>query len=145
MKKVSLSVQSWVLVIARGLTALLAMLCMFLQNTSAAKILMEVIVVFCFLMVIFEFYLARKLYCGQAEEADERDCALLLRAADRAVSLSQLLIGAAAVVFLLLVHGGWVSMERGILFALIGINLPSFLKYAFFLYYEAADEGAYWE
>ena len=36
-------------------------------------------------------------------------------------------------------------MEGGIMFALIGINLPSLMKYSFFLYLEATDEGEYFE
>lgn len=76
---------------------------------------------------------------------DERDRVLLSRAADKAIILSQMLIGVMAIVFLVLAFKEKAFMEGGIMFALIGINLPSLLKYAFFLYLEATDEGEYFE
>ena len=56
-----------------------------------------------------------------------------------------MLIGVMAIVFLALAFKEKAFIEGGIMFALIGINLPSLLKYAFFLYLEATDEGEYFE
>ena len=61
------------------------------------------------------------------------------------ILLIVLLIGVMAIVFLALAFKEKAFIEGGIMFALIGINLPSLLKYAFFLYLEATDEGEYFE
>ena len=144
MKKVTLRAQAWVVVIGRGLTVLLSALCMFLWVSAALKPLLTVTAVSCFVMVMFELCVAWKL-AGGNEMVDERDRDLLSRAADKAIIISQILIGAIAVVFLALAFKEKAFMEGGIMFALIGINLPSLLKYAFFLYLEATDEGEYFE
>lgn len=96
-------------------------------------------------MVMFELCVAWKLAGGNGEMVDERDRVLLSRAADKAIIISQMLIGIMTIVFLALAFKEKAFMEGGIMFALIGINLPSLLKYSFFLYLEATDEGEYFE
>ena len=145
MKKVSLRTQAWVVVVGRGLTVLLSALCMFLWVSAALKPLLTVTAVSCFVMVMFEFGVAWKLAGGNGEMVDERDRVLLSRAADKAIIISQMLIGIMTIVFLALAFKEKAFMEGGIMFALIGINLPSLLKYSFFLYLEATDEGEYFE
>ena len=145
MKKVSLQTQAWVVVVGRGLTVLLSALCMFLWVSAALKPLLTATAVSCFVMVMFELCVAWKLASGNGEMVDERDRVLLSRAADKAIIISQMLIGVMAIVFLALAFKEKAFMEGGIMFALIGINLPSLLKYAFFLYLEATDEGEYFE
>ena len=145
MKKVSLRTQAWVVVVGRGLTVLLSALCMFLWVSAALKPLLTVTAVSCFVMVMFELGVAWKLAGGNGEMVDERDRVLLSRAADKAIIISQMLIGIMTIVFLTLVFKEKAFMEGGIMFALIGINLPSLLKYSFFLYLEATDEGEYFE
>ena len=145
MKKVSLRTQAWVVVVGRGLTVLLSALCMFLWVSAALKPLLTVTAVSCFVMVMFELCVAWKLASGNGEMVDERDRVLLSRAADKAIIISQMLIGVMTIVFLVLAFREKAFMEGGIMFALIGINLPSLLKYSFFLYLEATDEGEYFE
>lgn len=145
MKKVSLQTQAWVVVVGRGLTVLLSALCLFLWVSAALKPLLTVTAVSCFVMVMFELGVAWKLAGGNGEMVDERDRVLLSRAADKAIIISQMLIGIMTIVFLTLVFKEKAFMEGGIMFALIGINLPSLLKYSFFLYLEATDEGEYYE
>ena len=145
MKKVSLRTQAWVVVVGRGLTVLLSALCLFLWVSAALKPLLTVTAVSCFVMVMFELGVAWKLAGGNGEMVDERDRVLLSRAADKAITISQMLIGVMTIVFLVLAFREKAFMEGGIMFALIGINLPSLLKYAFFLYLEATDEGEYFE
>ena len=145
MKKVSLRTQAWVVVVGRGLTVLLSALCMFLWVSAALKPLLTATAVSCFVMVMFELCVAWKLASGNGEMVDERDRVLLSRAADKAIIISQMLIGIMTIVFLTLVFKEKAFMEGGIMFALIGINLPSLLKYSFFLYLEATDEGEYFE
>ena len=145
MKKVSLRTQAWVVVVGRGLTVLLSALCMFLWVSAALKPLLTVTAVSCFVMVMFELCVAWKLASGNGEIVDERDQVLISRAADKAITISQMLIGVMAIVFLALAFKEKAFIEGGIMFALIGINLPSLLKYAFFLYLEATDEGEYFE
>ena len=145
MKKVSLQTQAWVVVVGRGLTVLLSALCMFLWVSAALKPLLTVTAVSCFVMVMFELGVAWKLAGGNGEMVDERDRVLLSRAADKAIIISQMLIGIMTIVFLTLVFKEKAFMEGCIMFALIGINLPSLLKYSFFLYLEATDEGEYFE
>ena len=145
MKKVSLLTQAWVVVVGRGLTVLLSALCLFLWVSAALKPLLTVTAVSCFVMVMFELGVAWKLAGGNGEMVDERDRVLLSRAADKAIIISQMLIGIMTIVFLTLVFKEKAFMEGGIMFALIGINLPSLLKYSFFLYLEATDEGEYFE
>ena len=145
MKKVSLRTQAWVVVVGRGLTVLLSALCMFLWVSAALRPLLTVTAVSCFVMVMFELCVAWKLASGNGEMVDERDRVLLSRAADKAIILSQMLIGIMTIVFLALAFKEKAFMEGGIMFALIGINLPSLLKYSFFLYLEATDEGEYFE
>ena len=145
MKKVSLRTQAWVVVVGRGLTVLLSALCMFLWVSAALKPLLTVTAISCFVMVMFELCVAWKLASGNGEMVDERDRVLLSRAADKAITISQMLIGVMAIVFLALAFKEKAFIEGGIMFALIGINLPSLLKYAFFLYLEATDEGEYFE
>ena len=145
MKKVSLRTQAWVVVVGRGLTVLLSALCLFLWVSAALKPLLTVTAVSCFVMVMFELGVAWKLAGGNGEMVDERDRVLLSRAADKAIIISQMLIGIMTIVFLTLVFKEKAFMEGGIMFALIGINLPSLLKYAFFLYLEASDEGEFFE
>ena len=145
MKKVSLRTQAWVVVVGRGLTVLLSALCMFLWVSAALKPLLTVTAVSCFVMVMFELGVAWKLAGGNGEMVDERDRILLSRAADKAIIISQMLIGIMTIVFLTLVFKEKAFMEGGIMFALIGINLPSLLKYSFFLYLEATDEGEFFE
>ena len=145
MKKVSLRTQAWVVVVGRGLTVLLSALCMFLWVSAALKPLLTVTAVSCFVMVMFELGVAWKLAGGNGEMVDERDRVLLSRAADKAIIISQMLIGIMTIVFLALAFKEKAFMEGGIMFALIGINLPSLLKYAFFLYLEATDEGECFE
>ena len=69
----------------------------------------------------------------------------MLRASDKAIITSQILIGVLVIAFLALAFMDKSIMEGGVMFALIGINLPSLLKYSFFLYLEATDEGEYFE
>ena len=145
MKKVSLRTQAWVVVVGRGLTVLLSALCMFLWVSAALKPLLTVTAVSCFVMVMFELCVAWKRAGGKGEMVDERDRVLLSRAADKAIILSQMLIGIMTIVFLALAFKEKAFMEGGIMFALIGVNLPSLLKYSFFLYLEATDEGEYFE
>ena len=145
MKKVSLRTQAWVVVVGRGLTVLLSALCMFLWVSASLRPLQTVTAVSCFVMVMFELCVAWKLASGNGEMVDERDRVLLSRAADKAIIISQMLIGIMTIVFLTLVFKEKAFMEGGIMFALIGINLPSLLKYSFFLYLEATDEGEYFE
>ena len=145
MKKVTLRAQAWVVVVGRGLTVLLSALCLFLWVSAALKPLLTVTAVSCFVMVMFELGVAWKLAGGNGEMVDERDRVLLSRAADKAITISQMLIGVMTIVFLVLAFREKAFMEGGIMFALIGINLPSLLKYAFFLYLEATDEGEYFE
>ena len=145
MKKVSLRTQAWVVVVGRGLTVLLSALCMFLWVSAALRPLLTVTAVSCFVMVMFELCVAWKLASGNGEMVDERDRVLLSRAADKAIIISQMLIGVMTIVFLVLAFREKAFMEGGIMFALIGINLPSLLKYAFFLYLEASDEGEFFE
>ena len=145
MKKVSLRTQAWVVVVGRGLTVLLSALCLFLWVSAALKPLLTVTAVSCFVMVMFELGVAWKLAGGNGEMVDERDRVLLSRAADKAIIISQMLIGIMTIVFLALAFKEKAFMEGGIMFALIGINLPSLLKYSFFLYLEATDEGEYFE
>ena len=145
MKKVSLQTQAWVVVVGRGLTVLLSALCLFLWVSAALKPLLTVTAVSCFVMVMFELGVVWKLAGGNGEMVDERDRVLLSRAADKAIIISQMLIGIMTIVFLTLVFKEKAFMEGGIMFALIGINLPSLLKYSFFLYLEATDEGEYFE
>ena len=145
MKKVSLRTQAWVVVVGRGLTVLLSALCLFLWVSAALKPLLTVTAVSCFVMVMFELGVAWKLAGGNGEMVDERDRVLLSRAADKAIILSQMLIGIMTIVFLALAFREKAFMEGGIMFALIGINLPSLLKYTFFLYLEATDEGEFFE
>lgn len=145
MKKVSLRTQAWVVVVGRGLTVLLSALCMFLWVSAALKPLLTVTAVSCFVMVMFELCVAWKLASGNGEMVDERDRVLLSRAADKAIIISQMLIGVMTIAFLALAFKEKAFIEGGIMFALIGINLPSLLKYAFFLYLEATDEGEYFE
>ena len=145
MKKVSLQTQAWVVVVGRGLTVLLSALCLFLWVSAALKPLLTVTAVSCFVMVMFELGVAWKLAGGNGEMVDERDRVLLSRAADKAIIISQMLIGIMTIVFLALAFKEKAFMEGGIMFALIGINLPSLLKYSFFLYLEATDEGEYFE
>ena len=145
MKKVSLRTQAWVVVVGRGLTVLLSALCLFLWVSAALKPLLTVTAVSCFVMVMFELGVVWKLAGGNGEMVDERDRVLLSRAADKAIIISQMLIGIMTIVFLTLVFKEKAFMEGGIMFALIGINLPSLLKYSFFLYLEATDEGEYFE
>ena len=145
MKKVTLRAQAWVVVAGRGLTVLLSALCMFLWVSAALKPLLTVTAVSCFVMVMFELCVAWKLAGGNGEMVDERDRVLLSRAADKAIIISQMLIGIMTIVFLALAFKEKAFMEGGIMFALIGINLPSLLKYSFFLYLEATDEGEYFE
>ena len=145
MKKVSLRTQAWVVVVGRGLTVLLSAVCLFLWVSAALKPLLTVTAVSCFVMVMFELGVAWKLAGGNGEMVDERDRVLLSRAADKAIIISQMLIGIMTIVFLTLVFKEKAFMEGGIMFALIGINLPSLLKYSFFLYLEATDEGEYFE
>lgn len=145
MKKVSLRTQAWVVVVGRGLTVLLSALCMFLWVSAALKPLLTATAVSCFVMVMFELCVAWKLASGNGEMVDERDRVLLSRAADKAIIISQMLIGIMTIVFLALAFKEKAFMEGGIMFALIGINLPSLLKYSFFLYLEATDEGEYFE
>ena len=145
MKKVALRTQAWVVVVGRGLTVLLSALCMFLWVSAALKPLLTVTAVSCFVMVMFELGVAWKLAGGNGEMVDERDRVLLSRAADKAIIISQMLIGIMTIVFLALAFKEKAFMEGGIMFALIGINLPSLLKYSFFLYLEATDEGEYFE
>lgn len=145
MKKVSLQTQAWVVVVGRGLTVLLSALCLFLWVSAALKPLLTVTAVSCFVMVMFELGVAWKLAGGNGEMVDERDRVLLSRAADKAIIISQMLIGIMTIVFLTLVFKEKAFMEGCIMFALIGINLPSLLKYSFFLYLEATDEGEYFE
>ena len=145
MKKVSLQTQAWVVVVGRGLTVLLSALCLFLWVSAALKPLLTVTAVSCFVMVMFELGVVWKLAGGNGEMVDERDRVLLSRAADKAIIISQMLIGIMTIVFLALAFKEKAFMEGGIMFALIGINLPSLLKYSFFLYLEATDEGEYFE
>lgn len=145
MKKITLRAQAWVVVAGRGLTVLLATLCMFFWGSTAIKPLLTVTAISCFVMVMFELCVAWKLASGNGETVDERDRVLLSRAADKAITISQMLIGVMAIVFLALAFKEKAFIEGGIMFALIGINLPSLLKYAFFLYLEATDEGEYFE
>ena len=145
MKKVSLQTQAWVVVVGRGLTVLLSALCMFLWVSAALKPLLTATAISCFVMVMFELCVAWKLASGNGEMVDERDRILLSRAADKAIIISQMLIGIMTIVFLALAFKEKAFMEGGIMFALIGINLPSLLKYSFFLYLEATDEGEYFE
>ena len=145
MKKITLRAQAWVVVAGRGLTVLLATLCMFFWGSTAIKPLLTVTAISCFVMVMFELCVAWKLAGGKGEMVDERDRVLLSRAADKAITISQMLIGVMAIVFLALAFKEKAFIEGGIMFALIGINLPSLLKYAFFLYLEATDEGEYFE
>ena len=145
MKKVSLRTQAWVVVVGRGLTVLLSALCMFLWVSAALKPLLTATAVSCFVMVMFELCVAWKLAGVNGEMVDERDRVLLSRAADKAITISQMLIGVMTIVFLVLAFREKAFMEGGIMFALIGINLPSLLKYAFFLYLEASDEGEFFE
>ena len=145
MKKVSLQTQAWVVVVGRGLTVLLSALCLFLWVSAALKPLLTVTAVSCFGMVMFELGVSWKLAGGNGEMVDERDRVLLSRAADKAIIISQMLSGIMTIVFLTLVFKEKAFMEGGIMFALIGINLPSLLKYSFFLYLEATDEGEYFE
>lgn len=145
MKKVSLRTQAWVVVVGRGLTVLLTALCMFFWVSQAINALLTVTAISCFVMVMFELYVARKLASGNGEIVDERDQVLLSRAADKAITISQMLIGVMTIAFLVLAFKEKAFMEGGIMFALIGINLPSLLKYAFFLYLEATDEGEFFE
>ena len=145
MKKVSLRTQAWVVVVGRGLTVLLSALCMFLWVSAALKPLLTATAVSCFVMVMFELGVAWKLAGGNGEMVDERDRVLLSRAADKAIIISQMLIGIMTIVFLALAFKEKAFMEGGIMFALIGINLPSLLKYSFFLYLEATDEGECFE
>ena len=145
MKKVSLRTQAWVVVVGRGLTVLLSALCMFLWVSAALKPLLTATAVSCFVMVMFELGVAWKLAGGNGEMVDERDRVLLSRAADKAIIISQMLIGIMTIVFLALAFKEKAFMEGGIMFALIGINLPSLMKYSFFLYLEATDEGEYFE
>ena len=145
MKKVSLLTQAWGVVVGRGLTVLLSALCMFLWVSASLRPLLTVTAVSCFVMVMFELCVAWKLVGGKGEMVDERDRVLLSRAADKAITISQVLIGVMAIVFLVLAFKEIAFMEGGIMFALIGINLPSLLKYSFFLYLEATDEEEYFE
>ena len=145
MKKVTLRAQAWVVVAGRGLTVLLSALCLFLWVSAALKPLLTVTAVSCFVMVMFELGVAWKLAGGNGEMVDERDRVLLSRAADKAIIISQMLIGVMTIAFLALAFKEKAFIEGGIMFALIGINLPSLLKYAFFLYLEATDEGEYFE
>lgn len=145
MKKITLRAQAWVVVAGRGLTVLLATLCMFFWGSTAIKPLLTVTAISCFVMVMFELGVAWKLAGGNGEMVDERDRVLLSRAADKAIIISQMLIGIMTIVFLALAFKEKAFMEGGIMFALIGINLPSLLKYSFFLYLEATDEGEYFE
>ena len=144
MKKVSLRAQARVVVAGQGPTVLLAALCMFFWVSTAIKTLLTT-AISCFVVVMFELCVAWKLASGNGEMVDERDRVLLSRAADKAIIISQMLIGVMAIVFLALAFKEKAFMEGGIMFALIGINLPSLLKYAFFLYLEATDEGEYFE
>ena len=145
LQKITLRAQAWVVVAGRGLTVLLATLCMFFWGSTAIKPLLTVTAISCFVMVMFELCVAWKLASGNGEMVDERDRVLLSRAADKAITISQMLIGVMAIVFLALAFKEKAFIEGGIMFALIGINLPSLLKYAFFLYLEATDEGEYFE
>lgn len=145
MKKVSLRTQAWVVVVGRGLTVLLTALCMSFWVSQAINALLTVTAISCFVMVMFELYIARKLASGSGEIVDERDQVLLSRAADKSITISQMIIGVMTIVFLALAFKEKSFMEGGIMFALIGINLPSLLKYAFFLYLEATDEGEFFE
>ena len=144
MKKITLRTQAWIVVTGRGLTVLLAALCMFFWVSTAIKTLLTT-AISCFVVVMFELCVAWKLAGGKGEMVDERDRVLLSRAADKAIIISQMLIGIMTIVFLTLVFKEKAFMEGGIMFALIGINLPSLLKYSFFLYLEATDEGEYFE
>ena len=145
MKKITLRTQAWIVVTGRGLTVLLAALCMFFWVSQAINALLTVTAISCFIMVMFELCVAWKLASGNGEMVDERDRVLLSRAADKAIIISQMLIGIMTIAFLVLAFREKAFMEGGIMFALIGINLPSLLKYAFFLYLEATDEGECFE
>lgn len=145
MKKITLRTQAWIVVAGRGLTVLLTALCMFFWVSQAINALLTVTAISCFIMVMFELCVAWKLASGNGEIVDERDQVLISRAADKAITISQMLIGVMTIAFLALAFKEKAFMEGGIMFALIGINLPSLLKYAFFLYLEATDEGEYFE
>ncbi|MGM9601369.1 MAG: hypothetical protein ACI3W5_07270, partial [Faecousia sp.] len=61
MKKITLRAQAWVVVAGRGLTVLLATLCMFFWGSMAIKPLLTVTAISCFVMVMFELCVAWKL------------------------------------------------------------------------------------
>ena len=145
MNFLSIRGRAWSIVVIRGITVALELLALVLWAQSAGKVLLKVIVAFCFLSVVYECFAFRGLKAGSGEAEDERDRVLMWKASDQAMTYSQLLLAVLALgTVISMLYAGELS-GASIMLVLIAISLPPLMKHSLFLYYEATDEGEYYE
>ena len=145
MKKLSFIRLIQALAVMNGLLLIMLLVCMVPLSKSVLRVLLLITAILFFVVSIIEMILGWKMYRGKTEKPDERDVLLMQRAADKAISSNKLVLCALVVIFLFV----WVKAEPapllGLLFGIVGIHLPSFIKYCFFLHYERIEEEEVFE
>ena len=72
MNFLSIRGRAWSIVVIRGITVALELLALVLWAQPAGKVLLKVIVAFCFLSVVYECFAFRGLKAGSGEAEDEQ-------------------------------------------------------------------------
>lgn len=136
---------SWTILAVRSITLFLEILAVLTWGHPFCKALLKILVIVCAVSVAYEVNLVRSIFNGKAESEDERDQMLMRKAGDKALSYSQVWLSVLLLAFVGAALLGITKIEAGIMLALMAISLPPLLKHSLFLYYEANDEGEYYE
>lgn len=145
MKPLSIRGQAWSVITIRGVSVALELLALLLWGQPACKVLLKIIVLFCAISVAYECIAFRQLKSGNGEMDDERDRVLMWRAADRAMLYSQIVLAILTLGAVVIMLNAGALSGATIMLVLVAISLPPLIKNILFLYYEATDEGEYYE
>lgn len=145
MKKLSLITLVRTLTVMSGSLLVMLLACMIPLARQTLHCFLIIAAVLFFAVSFVELFLSRKLRKGETERPDERDIQLMQRAADTAITINKPVLCALAILFLVIWSTADITPFSAILFAFVGMHLPAFIKYCFFLHYERIDEGEYGE
>lgn len=145
MKKLSLKKMIWSITILRGILIAMLLLCLLPWNDlGLAVVRVTADAMFVFVAAI-EFWLVTKIQQERVENPDERDVALMDRAADKAILYNAVILAFLVISITVIWEVTNTIPTMGYIFGFIGVNLPFFIKYCLYLHYERTDEGEYYE
>lgn len=132
-------------VVIRSIMLVLEIASFIMWEQPIVKPLLTALAILFFGMVFIDIVMLRRLQQGELENQDERDRILMWKAADQAITYSQVIYALIVLLALLvMIRSGGLSTSC-IVLALVAITLPPLVKNAVFLYLEANDEGEVFE